>query len=91
MENMFEVGQWVLYRNVPGFVEQTDEAANRYLVRLPRVSKDAYWVPGKYMQENEGVQLYSDDIQELMAVAVKTGDFYWYKELTEKNVPAKDE
>lgn len=91
MEIMFQVGQWVLYRNVPGYVEKADEAGNRYLVHLPRVSKDAYWVPAKYIQSNEDVHLYSDDVQELMAVAVKSGDFHWYKELTEKNVTAKDE
>ncbi|OCS83041.1 hypothetical protein [Caryophanon tenue] len=88
---MFDVGQWILYRNVPGFVLKADETDNRYLVRLPRVSKDAYWVPAKYIQENNDVHLHSDDIQELMAVAVQSGDFEWYKELTERNVPAKDE
>lgn len=88
---MLEVGQWILYRNIPGFILKADTLDNRYLVQLPRISQEAYWVAAKYIQTDEAVHLHSEDVQDLMAAAVQTGDFQWYKELTERNVPARDE
>ena len=79
---MFQVGQWVLYRQTAAYILQADHIGNRYLIQAPSVSEKEYWIPGDYLKANEDVTLLEEDIRELKAVAVKTGDFHWYRELS---------
>ena len=82
---MFQVGQWVSYRQTAAYVVEANDIEKRYLIHAPRVSKQTYWIPGDYLNGNEEVQLLEEDIHELKVVAIKTGDLVWYRELSEQH------
>ncbi|WP_431030277.1 hypothetical protein [Lysinibacillus sp. LZ02] len=81
---MFEVGQWVSYRQTPAFILEANNIEKKYLIQAPKVSKLSYWIPEDYLRTNEEVQLLEEDIYELKVVAIKTGDLQWYRELSQQ-------
>lgn len=84
MDLLFKVGQWVLYRQIPAFILKVDDTEQKYLIQAPTISSQTYWIPADHLEEHEEVELQEEDLQELKAVAVKSGDFQWYRELTEQ-------
>ena len=84
MGGLYKIGQWVLYRQIPAYVLKADDAEGKFLIQVPTISRQTYWVPSEQLEEHETVELREEDIQELKAVAVKSGDFQWYRELTEQ-------
>ena len=82
---MFQVGQWVSYKQTAAYIVEVNEIEKRYLIHIPTVFNRTYWIPGDYLNDNEEVQLMEEDIRELKLVAMKTGDFAWYRALSRQH------